>query len=344
MSDPEAAAREAGLRYADPAEPGIERVRHGRGFTYRDSAGRRVTDRTTLERIRALAIPPAWRDVWICASSRGHIQAMGRDARGRRQYRYHESWTKARDETKFERSVAFARALPRLRRRVARDLRRPGMPRDKVLAAVVRLLDRTLLRVGNERYARQNSSFGLTTLRNRHARPDGRGGMRLSFRGKGGKQLEVSLSDRRLVRVIRRCQDLPGQRLFAYRDDDGDERPVESSDVNDYIRAATGDDFTAKDFRTWAATVLAAQELRRTDDVPAAVKAVAEQLGNTPAVCRRSYINPVVLTPVGGRDHPHAAPVLTRPSGLNGDERRVLALLRRGSPASREPGAARRMT
>jgi DNA topoisomerase IB len=337
MSDPEAAAREAGLRYADPAEPGIERVRHGRGFTYRDSAGRRVTDETTLERIRALAIPPAWRDVWICASSRGHIQAMGRDARGRRQYRYHASWTKARDETKFERSIAFARALPRLRRRVARDLRRPGMPRDKVLAAVVRLLDRTLLRVGNERYARENSSFGLTTLRNRHARPDGRGGMRLSFRGKGGKQLEVSLSDRRLVRVIRKCQDLPGQRLFAYRDDDGDERPIESSDVNDYIRAATGDDFTAKDFRTWAATVLAAQELRRTDDVPAAVKAVAEQLGNTPAVCRRSYINPVVLTPVAGRDHPHAAPVLTRPSGLNGDERRVLALLRRATPRRASP-------
>jgi DNA topoisomerase IB len=187
-----------------------------------------------------------------------------------------------------------------------------------------------LLRVGNERYARENSSFGLTTLRNRHARPDGRGGMRLSFRGKGGKDLEVSLSDRRLVRVIRRCQDLPGQRLFQYRDEEGNERPIESADVNDYIRAATGDDFTAKDFRTWAATVLAAGELQRNDDIPAAVRAVATQLGNTPAVCRKSYINPLVLTD-GGRHHARAAPVLTRPAGLNADERRVLAVLRRGA-------------
>jgi DNA topoisomerase-1 len=334
ISDMVDAARAAGLRYADPSEPGIERVRRGRGFSYRDSAGRRVTDPATLARIRALAIPPAWRDVWICASARGHIQAMGRDARGRRQYRYHADWTKARDETKFERSIAFARALPRLRRRVAQDLRRPGIPREKVLAAVVRLLDRTLLRVGNERYARENSSFGLTTLRNRHARPDGRGGVRLSFRGKGGKQLEVGLNDRRLVRVIRACQDLPGQRLFAYRDGDGNERPIESHDVNEYIRAVTGDDFTAKDFRTWAGTVLAAQELRRSDDVPAVVRAVAEQLGNTPAVCRRSYINPVVLAPPGTRTNAHVAPVLTRQAGLSSDERHVLALLHRARSAS----------
>jgi DNA topoisomerase IB len=333
-SDGVAAARAAGLRYADPAEPGIRRIRRGRGFSYRDAAGRLVKDPATLARIRALAIPPAWREVWICASARGHIQAMGRDARGRRQYRYHADWTKARDQTKFERSIAFARALPRLRRRVARDLRRPGMPRDKVLAAVVRLLDRTLLRVGNERYARENSSFGLTTLRNRHARPDGRGGMRLSFRGKGGKRFEVGLSDRRLVRIIRACQDLPGQRLFEYRDENGDERPVESEDVNDYIRAVTGDDFTAKDFRTWAATVLAAQELRRNDDLPAVVRAVAEQLGNTPAVCRRSYINPVVLVPADPRPNAHVAPVLTGPSGLNSDERHVLALLRRARSAA----------
>ncbi|MEA2676529.1 MAG: topoisomerase [Chloroflexota bacterium] len=323
------AARAAGLRYSDPSEPGIERVRNGRGFTYRDPAGKRVNDRALMERIRALAIPPAWRDVWICASPRGHIQAMGRDARGRRQYRYHPAWTKARDATKFERSVAFARALPRLRRRVSRDLRLPGMPRDKVLAAVVRLLDRTLLRVGNERYARENSSFGLTTLRNRHAQADGRGGLRLSFRGKGGKPLEAELHDRRLVRVIRACQDLPGQRLFAYRDQDGNERPIESDDVNDYIRGATGDDFSAKDFRTWAATVLAARELQRNDDVPAAVRAVATQLGNTPAVCRRSYINPGVISANEGRSRPHAARMLTRPAGLSADERHVLALLRR---------------
>ena len=328
-TDSAEAAHDAGLSYADPAEPGIERVRRGKGFSYRDPAGRRITDLATLSRIRALAIPPAWNDVWICPSSRGHIQAMGRDARGRRQYRYHANWTKARDETKVERSIAFARALPRLRRRVARDLRRPGVPREKVIASVVRLLDQTLLRVGNERYARDNGSFGLTTLRNHHARPDGHGGLLLSFRGKGGKRLEVGLSDRRLVRVIRACQDLPGQRLLEYRDDDGGVRPVESDDVNDYIRDAMGDDFTAKDFRTWAATVLAAQELRHGDDVPAAVRTVAEQLGNTPAVCRRSYINPAVLTPLNGREHAHAAPVLTRPVGLNGGERRVLALLRR---------------
>jgi len=338
-SDMADAARAAGLRYADPSEPGIKRVRRGRGFSYRDAAGRRVTDSATLTRIRALAIPPAWHDVWICASARGHIQAIGRDARGRTQYRYHADWTKARDETKFERSIAFARALPRLRRRVARDLRRPGMPRDKVLAAVVRLLDRTLLRVGNERYARENSSFGLTTLRNRHARPDGRGGILLSFRGKGGKRLKVGLNDRRLVRVIRACQDLPGQHLFEYRDDDGEERPIESSDVNGYIRDVTGDDFTAKDFRTWAATVLAAQELTRNDDVPAVVRAVAEQLGNTPAVCRRSYINPAVLAPRSQRQTAPATPTLTRPAGLSSDERRVLALLRRA-----HSDAARRMS
>jgi DNA topoisomerase IB len=208
------------------------------------------------------------------------------------------------------------------------------MPRDKVLATIVRLLDRTLLRVGNERYARENSSFGLTTLRNRHARPDGHGGLRLSFSGKGGKRIEVGLSDRRLVRIIRKCQDLPGQRLFEYRAEDGAERPVESDDVNDYIRAATGDDFTAKDFRTWAATVLAAQELRRGGDVPAAVRSVAQQLGNTPAVCRRSYINPVVLSLANNGAHAHVAPVRTRPAGLTGDERHVLALLRRARPAA----------
>ncbi|HUP82833.1 MAG TPA: DNA topoisomerase IB [Candidatus Limnocylindria bacterium] len=320
------AAHSAGLRYADPSEPGISRVRHGRGFTYRDAAGRRLTSAADIERIRAIAIPPAWRDVWICSSARGHIQAMGTDARGRRQYRYHQSWTKTRHAAKFERSIAFARALPRLRRRVARDLRRPGMPREKVLAAVVRLLDRTLLRVGNERYARDNNSFGLTTLRNRHARPDGRGGLLLSFRGKSGKFHEAELRDRRLVRIIRACQDLPGQRLLGYRDESGQERPIESADVNDYIRDATGEEFSAKDFRTWAATVLAAREMQHSDDVPAAVRAVAAQLGNTPAVCRNSYINPAVLAD-GDRRHARAAPVPTRPSGLSADERRVLAVL-----------------
>lgn len=324
---PRRAARAAGLSYADTSEPGIARVRRGRGFVYRHATGRLVRDAATLKRIRSLVVPPAWNEVWICPSPRGHIQAMGRDARGRLQYRYHDAWTRSRDATKFERSIEFARALPRLRRRVARDLRRRGMPREKVVAAVVRLLDRTLIRIGNEEYARTNDSFGLTTLRNRHARPDGHGGLRLSFRGKSGKRHEVGLDDRRLVRVIRACQELPGQRLFQYRDDDGEERAIGSSDVNDYIRESMGDDFSAKDFRTWAATVLAEKELARHDSVPAAVKAVAEKLGNTPAVCRRSYINPVVFDaanqPVVQRDPP------ARPSGLDTDERKVLAMLER---------------
>ncbi|MEO8625220.1 MAG: DNA topoisomerase IB [Candidatus Limnocylindrales bacterium] len=273
------AARAAGLSYSDPSESGMRRVRHGRSFNYRDAAGKVLRDEAIVARIRALVIPPAWTDVWICASPRGHIQAMGRDARGRRQYRYHAGRTKTRDETKFERSIAFARALPRLRRRVARDLRRAGMPREKVLAAVVRLLDRTLMRVGNEEYARTNNSFGLTTLRNRHVRIDGRGGLRLTFRGKSGVRHEVGLRDRRLARVVRACQDLPGQQLFEYRDENGDERRIGSDDVNDYIRDSMGTDFSAKDFRTWAATVLAERELERSDDVTAAVKEVAAQLG-----------------------------------------------------------------
>lgn len=323
------AARAAGLRYADPSEPGIKRIRRGRGFSYRDADGRPVRDPDTLTRIRSLAIPPAWRDVWICASPRGHLQAMGRDARERRQYRYHPTWTDTRGETKFGRSAAFARALPRLRRRVARDLRLSGLPRDKVLAAVVRLLDRTLMRVGNEEYARANQSYGLTTLRNRHAHLDGRGGLKLSFRGKSGKRHEVGLRDRRLARVIRACQDLPGQRLFAYRDEEGAERPIDSDDVNEYLRRSMGDDFSAKDFRTWAATVLAARELGRQQDLPDAVRTVAQELGNTPAVCRASYIHPAVIEAAD-------APGGVRPSrsgrtmaGLNSDERAVLALLTR---------------
>jgi DNA topoisomerase-1 len=263
---------------------------------------------------------------------------MGRDARGRLQYRYHAAWTRSRDATKFDRSIAFARALPRLRRRVARDLQRRGMPREKVLAAVVRLLDRTLIRVGNEEYARTNESFGLTTLRNRHVKPDRHGGLRLTFKGKSGKQHEVGLNDRRLVRVIRACQELPGQRLFQYRDDDGAERRIESRDVNDYIRDSMGADFSAKDFRTWAATVLAEKELATADSIPAAVKAVAQKLGNTPAVCRRSYINPIIIEaaiePRIVRDPPD------RPRGLDVGERAVLALLERRRERPRRRRAA----
>jgi DNA topoisomerase-1 len=296
-------ARAAGLRYVNADDPGISRRRYGRGFAYRDADGRPVRDRQTLARIRSLAVPPAWTDVWICASSRGHIQATGRDARGRKQYRYHAAWRDVRDEAKFERTIAFAEVLPALRRRVELDLGRPGLPRPKVVAAVVRLLETTLARVGNEEYARANRSFGLTTLRDRHAEVNG-SAFRLAFNGKAGKKHEVGLRDTRLARIVGRCQDLPGQRLFQYLDDDGQPQRVSSDDVNDYLREATGEDFSAKDFRTWAGTVLAAQALQALGDdgeLPTnsrllrAVERVARDLGNTPAVCRQCYIHPAII-------------------------------------------------
>ncbi|HEY7024722.1 MAG TPA: hypothetical protein VH371_07170 [Candidatus Limnocylindrales bacterium] len=297
----EHAARAVGLRYVNDDEPGITRKRAGKGFSYRAPDGAIIRASDELARIRALAVPPAWTDVWICASARGHIQATGRDARGRKQYRYHSSWSRTRDEAKFERTIAFARALPRLRRRVARDLRRRGLPRDKVLAAVVRLLEMTLIRVGNEEYARQNSSFGLTTLRRRHAKVRGES-VKFTFRGKSGVSHSVGIRDRRLARVVRQCQDLPGQRLFEYVDDDGHAQTVSSEDVNEYLRDAMKSDFTAKDFRTWAGTVLAIRALKPLDGetptkarVKAAVAEVAQVLGNTPAVARSGYIHPAVI-------------------------------------------------
>jgi DNA topoisomerase-1 len=307
MDDPIAAARAAGLRYVNDVDPGISRLRHGRGFSYRDSDGEPVRDRATLTRIRSVAIPPAWQDVWICPNPRGHIQATGRDARGRKQYRYHPLWRVVRDEAKYSRTIAFAAALPALRRRVGRDLARPGLPRQKMVALVVRLLETTLLRVGNEEYARDNKSFGLTTLRNRHVRVTG-SEVNFSFRGKSGKVVQLGLRDRRLARVLRACQDLPGQRLFQYVDEAGEVQPIDSEDVNEYLRAAMGDDFSAKDFRTWAGTVLAVGALRElsvglvngrehptNSHVVAAIKGVAQALGNTPAVCRRCYIHPQVV-------------------------------------------------
>jgi DNA topoisomerase-1 len=302
--DPEATAEEAGLRYVNDAMPGIRRRRAGRGFTYAGTDGRRLTDRRVLARIRALAIPPAWTDVWICPIARGHLQATGRDARGRKQYRYHARWREVRDEAKYGRMVAFGQALPRIRRRVEADLALPGLPRERVLAAVVRLLEKTAVRVGNEEYARENRSFGLTTLRNRHAEV-GTSRIRFRFRGKGGKETEVELNDRRLARIVARCQELPGQALFTYLDEDGEPRTVDSADVNEYLREISGEEFTAKDFRTWAGTVLAAwalAELREFDseaqarrNVVRAVEAVAERLGNTPAVSRASYVHPTVI-------------------------------------------------
>jgi len=298
--------RAAGLVYVHDDQPGIRRQRCGKGFSYRDTDGRCIRDESQLQRIRALAIPPAYVDVWICANPRGHLQATGRDARQRKQYRYHPQWRALRDHGKFDRVLAFGAALPALRRRVRRDLARPGLPREKVLALVVRLLDDTLIRIGNEDYARDNKSYGLTTLRSRHVRAE-RGRLRFAFRGKSGQEREVELSDRRLARIVRRVQQLPGQRLFQYLDDTGQRQPIDSGEVNDYLRATCGEDFSAKDFRTWGGTVNAAGVLARTplpetggerairSALAAAITQVAAILGNTPAVCRASYIHPLIL-------------------------------------------------
>jgi DNA topoisomerase-1 len=270
--------------------------------------GAAVREPATLARIRSLAIPPAWTAVWICAAPNGHLQATGRDARGRKQYRYHPRWRAARDDTKYERMLSFGRALPKIRAAVARDLARQGMPRERVLATVVRLLEATLVRVGNEEYARANHSFGLTTLTDRHVEVDG-SRIRFHFRGKSGKAHDITMTDRRLARLVHRCRDLPGQHLFQYVDDNGTPQPIESANVNLYLREISGHDFTAKDFRTWAGTLLAAQQLvssegagaedqpgePRATGIGSAIAAVAARLGNTVAVCRKSYIHPAVL-------------------------------------------------
>jgi DNA topoisomerase-1 len=302
--DPVQDARNAGLRYSTDTRAGITRRRRGKGFGYTDPAGQPVRDAARLRRIRSLAIPPAWTDVWICPDPVGHLQATGRDARGRKQYRYHPRWQSSRGADKFSRMLAFAAALPRIRRRCEEDLARPGVPREKVLATVVRLLELTLIRVGNDEYVRQNRSYGLTTLRDRHARVEGTA-IHFRFRGKAGKVHEVGLRDRRLAAIVRRCQDLPGQELFQYVDDDGVVRDVTSDDVNAYIEAAAGERFTAKDFRTWAGTVLAYRALKALDPgesdravqrgVVEAMRRTADQLGNTPAVARGSYVHPAVL-------------------------------------------------
>ncbi len=336
--DPPAAAQAADLRYVSDARPGIRRHRAGRGFRYVGPEGAPVRDAATLERIRALAIPPAWRGVWICTLAHGHLQAVGRDARGRKQYRYHARWRAVRDETKYARLVEFARALPRIRARVTMDLARPGLPRPKVLATVVRLLETTAIRVGNAAYARQNGSFGLTTLRSRHVTVRG-AQLRFEFRGKGGKQHCVTVSDRRIAGIVRRCQDLPGQELFQYRDETGQLETIDSADINGYLREIGGGAFTAKDFRMWVGTVLAAQRLaepgpvltvaaqrRRVRD---AIVHVSAQLGNTPTICRRCYVHPLVVDAyLRGR---LAARGLRGPAprGLRADEANVLAILER---------------
>ena len=294
----------AGLRYASDDRPGLRRVRAGRGFRYLRANGQPVRDRATLARIASLAIPPAYRDVWISPDPRGHLQATGRDARGRKQHRYHPRWRAVRDETKFDRLTAFAAHLPALRRRVRRDLARRGLPREKVVAAVLALLEDTCLRVGNEEYAQANASYGLSTLRDRHVRVRGPR-MVFEFRGKLGKRQRCELSDRRLARLVARCQALPGERLFQYIDGSGKRAAVGSQDVNDYLRAATGQEFTAKDFRTWAGSLLAAEALRReapetragkrAGQIQACIDAVAARLHNTRAVCRAYYVHPALL-------------------------------------------------
>ncbi|HVQ13331.1 MAG TPA: hypothetical protein VMS40_07060 [Vicinamibacterales bacterium] len=301
-------ARSAGLVYVTDRAPGIERRRRGRGFRYVDQHGRVIRRPDELDRIARLAIPPAWKDVWICSNAKGHLQACGRDARGRKQYRYHASWRQVRDESKYDQMLAFAMALPVLRRQMAKDLTAPGLPRRKVVAAVVQLLEKTLIRVGNDEYARDNHSFGLTTMRNRHVKVS-QSTLRFRFRGKGGKSHDIAFNDVRLARIVRRCQDLPGHELFGYIDDDGTVQDIGSADINEYLREVTGQDFTAKSFRTWAATVLAACALQEFPDsrsnahakrnVSQAIEAVAGVLGNTPAICRKSYIHPAIVDAYG---------------------------------------------
>lgn len=341
-------ATAAGLVYVSDAEPGIARVRGGDSFTYRHPNRRPVKDRATLQRIARLAIPPAYEDVWICTNPNGHLQATGRDARRRKQYRYHADWRAVRDDAKFDRMISFGEALPKLRRRLRRDLALSGLPREKVLAVIVSLLDVTRARIGNEAYVRDNKSYGLTTLRNRHAAFVDNGRARLSFRGKGGIEHEVAIDDRRLAAIVRRCQQLPGQLLFQYLDDDGVRRPVTSDLVNEYLKEVTGADFTAKDFRTWIATVRAFTLLVHTllPEAPseralkaciiAAIRQVASELRNTPAVCRKSYINPVVFDA-------WRKGALHRYANLSGAPRRAeamaLAFLRAQARAAKRTGA-----
>jgi DNA topoisomerase-1 len=304
IPDPELSAREAGLTYVHVDRPGITRHRAGKGFFYRNAKGDRITDEKTLARIKSLAIPPAWENVWICPSANGHIQATGRDARNRKQYRYHPRWREVRDETKYEHMIAFGKALPTIRERVEADLRRKGMPKEKVLATIVRLLETTLIRVGNDRYAKENKSFGLTTMRDRHVDVSG-STVHFEFRGKSGVKHEIELKDRRLAAIVKRSQELPGQELFQYVDDDRSRQIVNSDDVNAYLKEISGQDFTAKDFRTWAGTLLAAEALTGFEafdseasakkNVVQAIESVAARLGNTTTICRKCYVHPAVI-------------------------------------------------
>jgi len=304
VTDPVESAKVAGLRYVSDAKPGLQRRRRGTGFRYIDADGAPVRDRQVLNRIKSLAIPPAWRDVWICPNPNGHLQATGRDAKGRKQSRYHPRWREVRDETKYERMMLFGKALPAIRERVGHDLAMPGLPREKVLATIVRLLETTFIRVGNEEYARKNKSYGLTTMRGKHVDVDG-STVKFKFKGKSGVQHTIDVNDRQLARIVKRCLDLPGYELFQYLDADGAQHTVDSADVNEYLHQVSREHFTAKDFRTWAGTVLACMMLREFEafesdaqakkNVIRAIESVAERLGNTPSVCRKCYVHPAVV-------------------------------------------------
>jgi len=304
ITDPVASAKAAGLRYVNDDDPGIRRRRAGKGFSYRGPDGQPIRDTKELQRIRALAIPPAWRNVWICPQANGHIQATGYDDKGRKQYRYHARWREVRDETKYTRMLAFGQVLPKIRERTQRDLAQPKLTREKVLATVVQLLEKTLIRVGNEEYARTNKHYGLTTMRNRHVDIEG-AAINFRFRGKSGVYHTIGVNDRRLARILERLQDLPGQDLFQYVDDEGTIQSIGSADVNEYLREITGQDFTAKDFRTWAGTVLASlalqefstfdSETQAKKNIVHAIENVAARLGNTPTICRKCYVHPAVI-------------------------------------------------
>ncbi len=339
--DPIAAAEAARLRYVNDWQTGFSRKQIGKKFVYFDAHGNRLRDGADLKRIAALVIPPAWTDVWICATANGHLQATGRDARGRKQYRYHTRWRDVRDETKYERMIAFAQALPAIRASVQKDLDLPGLPRAKVLALVVKLLESTHIRVGNEEYARSNKSFGLATLRNRHVKVSGRN-IRFQFRGKSRVEHAIDLQDKRLARIIKRCQDLPGYELFQYVDDEGASVAIEAGDVNEYLREIAGAEFSTKDFRTWAGTLMAAQALRRCADcesqaqikrnIVQAVESVARILGNTKAVCRKCYIHPAIIEAYSSgllsrRLRPRRLDGSARPHRLKPDEAALVALL-----------------
>ncbi|WBU62060.1 DNA topoisomerase IB [Paracoccus albus] len=302
--DPEDAAESVGLIYVSDDSPGISRARSGKGFSYRGSNGQTITDKRRRARLNALAIPPAWQDVWICPDPRGHLQATGRDARGRKQYRYHPDFREVRDGAKYDHMLQFATALPKIRQQVHKDLGRRGLPAEKVLATVVWLLENTMIRVGNTDYARSNKSHGLTTLRDRHVDIDG-SKIRFKFKGKGGKDWDLGITDRRVAKIVQSVQDLPGQHLFQYEDEDGDRQQVSSTEVNDYLRDISGSEVTAKDFRTWTGTVLAAialAEYEKADSESAAkanvrdaIESVAAHLGNTPAICRKCYVHPQII-------------------------------------------------